>query len=613
MAGKKAVFTAVGWAALAGIFFYSRMLWGMDGDTGLFVAQAVRILEGQLPNLDFSTMYPGASLFYIAAYFALLGASVYTAKIATLGTFMLITALVFLLARPYLNKPWHHVATLFSVLTTLSFYTDMSANWEALGCSLLCWVLLMRALITTRSVLGVFWVGVVLAWAMLTKQTVGLYTGFAVFTALVFSCQRLVPLTRFCVPSLVGKLFLLLGGLAMLFYLGRIVQPHLSAQVLLMFVLPSVLLMFLSGLWVRKSGFAFEQFGVCVAVLLGGVLSGVLLYLLPYLMRGGVFAFLQATFLQGPEGYLSYYFQPYGWDWLACTIVALFVGALYCVGQRLIPQGVLLLLVLMAVLVNTLFNSPGNWMLGSLALWRQFPFWIMLGGFLLFWPRVMHGTLPDDKQWYALMLLVYGVFMFINPYPYSPYPYTAFSVMPLAILLVYGLAYWAEKSLATKCIVGLFVTYWAVFGVLVAYQVVNFNTQQLDTKPWQTYAADINLPTVGVGLKPEHHDQLVAQMSFIHQYSQRPDDVYILFGNPEVYFLTDHKNPTPFDYYEPFGPVTEGTAIVEALEKYKVRYVFISRFHTTFLTPPASVIRYLETYFNPLPQDVGGALVLERK
>src|SRR5262249_25506967 len=77
---------------------------------------AERILEGQVPYLDFHTLYPPATVYLNAALFKVLGVCLYTALFGVFVFKVLTTAVIYLSARQVMPRAWAIVAALYSVV-----------------------------------------------------------------------------------------------------------------------------------------------------------------------------------------------------------------------------------------------------------------------------------------------------------------------------------------------------------------------------------------------------------------------------------------------------------------------------------------------------------------
>ena len=233
------------------------MHWGWEGDDGIFVTQAARVMHGQLPGVDLFTMYPGMNLFYLAGWFALFGMRFQVAKLALLAMLMLIAALIYGVVRSCLSPRWANGATLFAVSVVVTFYPALSANWDGLAYSLASWLALRASLHSERTskqlTYGLLACGFFLGMAFFAKQTVGLYSGFTVLITLALaqcrvwaqvktnSPQTTTGILYWRLPTVLGKAFLITGLLLIPLYFLEIMKPHAQLSNLLMFAAPSLL------------------------------------------------------------------------------------------------------------------------------------------------------------------------------------------------------------------------------------------------------------------------------------------------------------------------------------------------------------------------------------
>ena len=98
-----------------------------DLDEGYFVAQATRVLHGQVPYRDFETLYAPGLLYVHAAVIALTGLPLLGPRLLALIARAAIAALLFVLTRPLVRNPIWAAAPALVLLVGLD---DAPVRWE---------------------------------------------------------------------------------------------------------------------------------------------------------------------------------------------------------------------------------------------------------------------------------------------------------------------------------------------------------------------------------------------------------------------------------------------------------------------------------------------------
>ncbi len=118
---------------LAGAYLAAFVLRGfLPQDDGYHAQIAERILDGQLPHVDFHDGYVGGLGFLNALGFELLGASFATLRMTQFAVFVLSIPLVYWLSRRFLSPLASFFMTLLCAVWTLPNFPVTSANWHAL-------------------------------------------------------------------------------------------------------------------------------------------------------------------------------------------------------------------------------------------------------------------------------------------------------------------------------------------------------------------------------------------------------------------------------------------------------------------------------------------------
>ncbi|MDD5233872.1 MAG: glycosyltransferase family 39 protein [Syntrophales bacterium] len=102
-------------------------------DEGFLAYGAVRVLEGQIPNLDFFSLQPPLSFYTSAAAFKIFGISLVTLRIFGLILYILIPILIFSITRFFLPWPFALAAALPSTVIGMPLYTFVPLSvWQGI-------------------------------------------------------------------------------------------------------------------------------------------------------------------------------------------------------------------------------------------------------------------------------------------------------------------------------------------------------------------------------------------------------------------------------------------------------------------------------------------------
>lgn len=569
------------WFFLAGLLIFPILRFGLSNDEGLFAVQAQRVLSGELPVTDFATAYMGGNSFIFAGLFKLFGESFYSLRIGFLLTVMGIAAITFHLAKQVLKeKRWAHIATLFGLSISITFYPYVGAGWYALLFSLCSFSAFLHALDKEHAdpaqrnlfIASGFLAGL----CLLTKQTIALYTGFPMLIILT-----LYHLNNTTEPTEKSDTPIVKIGLALLlilpvFYLFYIFQNRLSPSNLIHFILPNVMISVL----VKKQFFSKQKAtanGILKSfawIVLGGIVP-IIFYIMPYLLNGKLTQLLQASF-SSPSTYLSLYDVPFHSQALGNITIAYFlITAIACSRQWF--AGICFLLMFALFSYNIIFVNYRGFMQGSMAVLTQ-------GSFILAMVLTIVLSIKSFKKNSSTLnkpviyLFIYSLWMLVNIYPVYMYPYYGFCIIPLVIVFVAGAQHlWQKETILplAKVLICLPIVFYTIFGYLHLYRIIDFTQETIILNPFEQFSKSIDNPKFNVRVQQNIYQSTREMMRFINTHIANKTDLYFL-GNQgaEFYFLTDLVNPTPYEFHQ-HSLSTDGQPIIDALEKHQTQFVVI--------------------------------------
>jgi hypothetical protein len=593
--------------ALLFLFFALPILHvGLGEDEGVFAVQATRLLQGQLPNLDFPIPYLGGNVFYNALCMRVLGQSFWALRAGLLLIFIFYGLGIFYLSNRLMDRRWALLTTVTVFSMTVGFYPYLNASWNALLFSLGAFIAFIKALeAEKRKPLWLFSCGVSLALSLFMKQTVGLYTAFSLYLIqllnLTFpdSAETVTPRPS----SPVAKILVIVGGLFIAAYLIFLLSPHANAHNWLFFGLPSLCM--LGSVWkVLLSGqnqANYRQAVVQLLVVAASAILTLLVLLVPYIARQGLTTYLYEGLILRPGFYIKVFYQDYvlACDGVIFLVLLLFTGGLLLTRKFRIP-GLAVSLAGVALFAWSTGQQYDILRNNALLLLYQFPLWLIATGLVFFVKRSPQFSRFARPERLAMAVFIWGVFLYLNTYPVIAIPYVTCNLAPLGIFMGYLAFYFLQKASALCRIpVFLFFGFWTILGGFSVYQYHGQPLQEFVKTPFSQYTVMLPKPHGGLWMTEAEWGKRRPLIEFIRTHSPKQDDFYILADcAPEVYFLTGHNNPTRYDYY--LFSLANGTDdLIQALEARKVRYVFIPTSRGPVFPVEPRVLEYIQAHYRP--------------
>jgi hypothetical protein len=574
-------------------------------DEGYFANQAVRVLHGQVPYLDFDSLYTPGQLYLNAGAFVVAGGPHLLALrvVGWVGRTLLALALYWL-ARPLARPLWAAVPPLFALLGL-----DLAPAfwWPHPG-----WLSEAATVIAVKAVAGLpslstversrrlVLAGAITAVVFAFKQNAGVFLGMAITAFLLIQGED-VP-ARSSSPALrVARFGVAATMVAALVWLMR---PHLDGvtAVYLLVPVPVVCIVFAFGLVSRERESLVE--GIRFGVPLGLGFTAVTVAWMSVLMvamhgridllagfvgavdQNGLLAPLDLPGKTGAAGVFT------------IQIVALaFVGVARGAGRWHLPIAVGGLLAIVGATspgegaIRAIWDRPWTMGLGFAALLPSAAFWAGLW-FARHKPR-------SAADWQFRWYLAAGAFALLSEYPISDVPHLAWSA---GILLVVGaiildrlqrrlattlqLSYGSNMALSLALLVLPALA--AAPVVMDARLGVILERNATDGMPRLRQRTDVSmLPALnGVRIAPDLGQELVNLVDELKRTTRPGEPIFVYPTSPLIYVLAERPNPTRFDHLYPGTiPDAELEHVVATLEQKDVQTVVVS---THMLLSPVS-------------------------
>ena len=518
-------------------------------DEGLLAQMAERVLRGELPHVHFDETYTGGLTFVhgLAFYFGGVKLSVLRLSLAVwIPPFVF--AFYWLLSRhgtPYLAA----LATGCGVVWSVPNYFAALPSWHNLFLWLFGLVCLHR-FIDTHQRRWLFWAGMCGGVAIIFKIT-GLYF---VAATLLFLAFRQTLLSRKqhsrddSPRSVVYSLFISAISLAVLGLVWFLIRSQLAPMEFLLFVIPTSTVAFflVSHEWQTGRGPFSQRFRALTADVLTfgvGLLPPILIFLVPYLLHGGLAELLHGVFIQ-PQLRMSY-----GQSAMA---------PLTSVIPTLIPVGLLLIWGEWGQLRWTRqqqWAGTGMMLLGAALFLAPQPadvffYWNCyslrnLAPFLVIFSCTFllgrQATKLSNVQRQSLYLFaVSASFCQLIQFPFGALIYFCYTA-PVALLCLHALLIQRQtypRELAWAMLSAVF-----LIGLLVNnhYGLVFVNwTSQFDH--------ELNLSRAGLVVQKPHKEQYEDIVQLVTKYAPEDSPILATPDCPEIYFLANRKNPTRHMY-----------------------------------------------------------------
>lgn len=539
-------------------------------DEGLLAHTAERVLGGELPHLGVDAAYTGGLEFLNALAFKLLGIKLTSLRLVALGLSSLWLLAVYACLARALSPVWAGATTLLVFAWSLPVYFTALPSWYVTFCGTFATLGALRYLDTGHR-RWLFLAGVAGGVAILLK-VVGLFVLVAVGLFVVRVEQDAAASSERPRSRWTTALYLL-GAAGITLGLFSLVRTRLGVMDLVLFIVPgAALAIAVAHAEVQHGrgalGYRLGQLWRSLGPVLLGAAVPVGLFLVPYVSAHAVDALVRGVFVL-PQRRLTFATVPLPPAW---TLVAALPAALLLVWpkglDRLAPRRVFLALagLLTAVVLlgwhTTVYQAV----------------WLGLRPLLpLACVAVAVRAGPRGAPEQALFLLAsMAAFLGLLQFPFSIGVYFCYASPPLWMALA-ALAVRAGPS--QRAALGAVALFFLAFGALwVAPGQMHLVGKRFERPP---ELALLDLPRGGLEV---HRGEAAGYMKLVRRIqalTPAGSAIYAAPDCPQVYFLSDRRNPTAtmYDFFdEDFGgdPAVRRGRILQTLEQADIKLVVLN-------------------------------------
>lgn len=546
----------------------------IPNDEGLLAHTAERVLAGELPHRDFDDAYTGGLAMLHAAAFKLGGIKLTSLRWMLFGfTLAFVAATHWIAARA--ARPWvAGLVTLLCVTWTLPNYFASLPSWYNLFFATFGLVALLRYIDTERSRWLVV-AGLCGGAAMLIK-IVALYYIAAVLLFLIYREQLVSARETSSATPRSAAWSLLITAVAVCFSCLLIVfiRRNLDPMEILTYVVPGTLSagVLITNEWLVGRGNAstrLRRLAAMVLPLACGVAIPLLLFVVPYVVSGSLGQLLDGVFVL-PLKRLQH--VAYALPDMVSLLFVIPSALLLAIGfndARMARRALAGVIILMA---GALIVASRQVVIGQ-AVWfslkNLLPFVALAASWLLI-RSPSSETVSSTRRQEIYLLTTVAALVALVQYPFAAPIYFCYSA-PLMILAVEFIMT-SQPRPALRLGVGALVLY-------LAFAVGWGNTSYVYSlgRDHASYAAThrLNLDRAGLSM-PEEEERLYARLvAEIERLSAPGSFIYAAPDCPEVYFLSNRRNPTRTMYDVFDEPVGRTERILKLLEEKQVEVVVI--------------------------------------
>jgi hypothetical protein len=538
---------------VAGIYagFHIGRGWA-PSDDGALSQSALRVMQGQLPHRDFAEIYTGGLSFIHALAFRAFGVNLMSLRICVFLFFLAWVPALYYIALRFTNAIAAGAATLLAVAWSYPNYPAAMPSWYNLFFATFGAAALLRYL-EVRTRRWLFVAGVCGGVSILIK-VIGAYyvAGILLFLAFLEQSENsgegseTEALNKEAGETQNSWPYRVFSVSALLLFLATLVHvlyARLSVAEFFQFVLPSTALVGLILVGERTAvGETRQRFRTIFALaipFLCGVVSPVILFLLPYARSGALSQFfagvtssaitrsVELGLLRPASIEKSIY---------ALALVAVLAAAMYWPDLQGKLVGAVFALGLVALLVKAATSSEivlGVWYSAA----TLTPLVVLLGAAVVMAAGKRSGPTKIQSQQIMLLICVAAVCTLVQ-YPWAASIYLSYS-LPLTLLALVAIVATARRQPGTYALAAV-TGFYLVFGVVM---LVPDYLYEFTHKVGRM--SELHVERAG-GLRINYAANFEGLTHFLQQHS--PNGL-MYAGNdcPELYFLSGLKNVTRDD------------------------------------------------------------------
>lgn len=567
--GTLALFVA-SWAVAAVLAARTLFEGWIPPDEGLLGQTAARALAGELPHVDFFDVYTGGLAWLNAGAFALLGERLSSLRVPLYLAFVGALPAIWWLGRPRL-RPWGAaLMVLLCAAWGLPNYPAAMPSWYGLFLGLAGLAALRYGTESDRA-----WAfalaGLTGGLACVVKVT-GLF--FVAGGALFLVCHEAATFAPLAGGGRRSRVFFVLKAVALGLFvaaLARTVGLRMGISGLFHLVAPAMAVA-LYAVWLEwrrgggEIGLRMGRLGRRLGPFFAGAVVPIAVLLLPYAFRGQLWALYEGLFVlpQKRIDVASYPFPPV--ESLAAAVPYAAILAASLVTPRSPPRWALLLWVLALSLLLAFGHLPAVYRWVWYSARSLVPVAVALALVAVARPRTEMG----EQQDLPLFACLASLMAFVQ-FPYASGIYFCYAV-PFAALLVYALTHQSHPGFrGWHAAAGVF---YLLFGVvwLVPGDVRAKGVEFVPARNFSLVLPERANLKVGE-LDQALYEELVAR---VRERAGADPFIYAAPDCPEIYFLTDKRNPTKkiYDLFDSADEDPEST--IARLEEAHVRVAVLN-------------------------------------
>ena len=511
------------WAAAMALLSWVSLDGWHAHDDGVLAQSALRLLQGELPHRDFDAVYTGGLELLHAIAFRVFGVNLVSLRLVLLLAMALFIPVVYWIAARALSPLASALVTGLVVAWSVPAYFASLPSWYVTFLGVGAAAALLRYGDSRRK--GWLFIAGVLAAASALMKVTGVFVITAGFLAWMHLETRAAPQANGRGGVIRWRGLFAITGVAVTVGIALLVRAHPDPMTLLCLVLPIALAS--AGL-VRATRAPLHPLAVWPYLL--GVAVPIVLWLIPYLRSGAVRAVWEGVFVKPGQRVTSAYFPMPALYTLAGVIPAALLLLLPAPGTK--TRSLTALLVVAAPLAAVAAQGANSTVY----------FWVWAGLRPLVPLLALAALLTVSENLRgsdALVLALFAALIALQQYPFSHGIYFCY-VAPAVILALAHLAALRPPI------------FQAAWGGVGAFALI-FGIAWIDTARMQTQGVEyvrkpamalLQLPRGGVDVPEEHALWYPALVELIHQHASPAAPIWVSTDAPEVYFLSERRNPT---------------------------------------------------------------------
>lgn len=567
-------------------------------DDGMLCHAAERVLRGEWPHRDFDEVYTGGLTLLNALAMWLWGVNLAAPRIMLVCFAVPFIATTYLLALRSAPPLVAMLVTWLAVAWSLPNYTPGLANWYNLFFATFGAWALVRHLDTGKA--GWLFLAGVFGGLSVVIKIVGLYYLAAAVLYLIDRERRTVPAEIDADGEPRSRGFAVIVSLALgLFVVGLIllVRDNLGFMQALYFVVPGavwagVLIDFEWRFGHGRSSQRLARLLRLMFVFFLGASVPIGLFLAPYAAAGSLDDVYRGVLILPLRRLTDLtHALPPAYSLLAAVpmLLLLIVPIFHRVA------GAKLLAYLAAGALAAWLVASGDNAIAYVWVWnsiRSLPVVLTIAAAVQVLRAERTNEISQDRRSELLLMAALAAMVSIVQYPFGNYVYFYFFA-PLVVLS--AALIFASQGNRPRALVAVVGAFYLLFAVVWLNRCIVMSADQRFL-PEQNHAL-LDFARGGVSISPGEHQAYMALREAVQEHSEPGSYIYAAPDSPEVYFLTNRKNPTRTIYDLFDDPEKRVQRILTSLDEQRVSTVVLNRFNFLFTKLDPKLESELEARF----------------